>query len=145
MPYVNRVTLIGNLGKDPELRYTPEGKRAVCTFSMATTRNYKDKNDAWVKETQWHNIVVWGPQAERCGETLKKGNLVYVEGRLNYRTYKDKNEQQRYITEIIADIWMSLTPKPAGERGPHDGEADSHGGGEEGNPTAPPPADDFPF
>lgn len=101
MAGINKVILIGNLGKDPELRYTPNSQ-AVATFSLATNRKWKDKGGQPQEQTEWHNIVAWGKQAEICKEYLKKGSSVFVEGRIQYRTYDDKEGNKRYITEIVA-------------------------------------------
>lgn len=97
---MNLVTLIGHLGKDPELRFTQTG-RAVCSFSMATNESYKS-GDEWKQDKQWHNIVVWGKQAEYCGGNLLKGHKVFVHGKIQTRSYDDKNGNKRYITEIVA-------------------------------------------
>ncbi len=99
---LNKVELIGHLGKDPDLRYTPSGT-AVATFSLATSEKYKDKEGKNVTKTQWHNIVVWKSLAELCGKYLAKGRLVYIEGKIQTRTYDDRDGNKRYITEIIAD------------------------------------------
>lgn len=100
---VNRVTLIGNLGRDPEVRFTADGK-AVCKFSVATSEKWTDKAGEKQERTEWHNIVVWGPQAENCGKYLAKGRQVFVEGSIRNRSYDDKNGEKKYkyITEIIA-------------------------------------------
>ncbi len=101
MASVNKAILIGNLGKDPDLRYTPSGQ-AVATFSLATNERYKDKDGQMVDRTEWHNIVVWGKQAETAKEYLKKGRQIFVEGRIAYRTYDDREGNKRYITEVVA-------------------------------------------
>ena len=98
---VNKVILIGNLGKDPELRYTPNQK-AVTSFPLATTERWKDQNGELQKKTEWHNIVVWGKQAEVVSNYLKKGRQAYVEGRIQTRPYDDKNGIKRFRTEVIA-------------------------------------------
>ncbi|MBI4428388.1 MAG: single-stranded DNA-binding protein [Ignavibacteriales bacterium] len=107
---VNRATLIGNLGKDPELRYTSSGV-AVASFSLATNESWKDPDGNIQERTQWHNIVAWRKLAEICGEFLKKGSKVYVEGRLQYRNYDDKNGVKRYVTEIVIDEMVMLDSK----------------------------------
>jgi single-strand DNA-binding protein len=94
---VNKAIIVGNLGQDPELRHTQAGQ-AVCELSVATSRKYKDN-----EETTWHRIVVWGKQAEACAEYLKKGRQVYVEGRLQTRSWNDKDGNKRWITEIVAE------------------------------------------
>lgn len=105
---LNKVMLIGNLGKDPELRYTTSGV-AVATFSLATNESWKDKEGNLQEKTEWHNIVAWQKLAEICGEWLKKGKKVYIEGRIQTRSYDDKNTgQKRYITEIVADNMLML-------------------------------------
>jgi single-strand DNA-binding protein len=102
MASVNKVVLIGNLGKDPETRYSPNGG-AICNVRLATTRNWKDKSSGERKEeTEWHSIVFYDRLAEIAGEYLKKGRPVYVEGRLKTRKWQDKEGQERYTTEIIA-------------------------------------------
>ncbi len=101
MASVNKVILIGNLGKDPDLRFTPSGQ-AVATLSLATNDRYKDKDGQMVERAEWHNIVVWGKQAETAKEYLKKGRQIFVEGRIAYRTYDDREGNKRYITEVVA-------------------------------------------
>jgi single-strand DNA-binding protein len=99
MAGVNKVILIGNLGKDPEIRAV-EGGRKVANFSLATTESYKDRNGERVEQTEWHNIVFWGPVVEVIEKYLKKGNPVYIEGKLRTRSYDDKEGIKRYTTEI---------------------------------------------
>lgn len=110
---LNKVMLIGNLGKDPELRYTSSGD-AVANFSIATGESWKDKDGNKQERTEWHNIVAWKKLAEICGEYLKKGKKVYVEGRLQTRSYDDKEGVKRYVTEIVADQMLMLGDKPEG-------------------------------
>ena len=98
---VNKVILLGRLGQDPELKYTPSGS-AVCNFSIATTENYTDKSGQKQERTEWHRIVVWGKLAELCNQYLAKGRQCYVEGKLQTRSWDDQNQQKRYTTEIIA-------------------------------------------
>ncbi len=108
MASVNKAILIGNLGKDPELRYTPGGA-AVCNFSLATTEKWRDKQTNELKEqTNWHNIVLWGKQAETAKEYLQKGSPVYIEGRIQTRTYDDKDGNKRWITEIVGQRMQFL-------------------------------------
>lgn len=102
MASVNKVIILGNLGRDPEVRYT-NGGTAVCSLSVATARKYKKGNDD-VEETEWHRVVVWGKQAEASGKYLAKGRQVYIEGRLQTRSYDDKDGAKRYTTEIVADV-----------------------------------------
>lgn len=103
MSGVNKVILIGRLGRDPEVRYTPSGD-AVANFSIATSEDWTDKDSGEKKErTEWHNIVAWRRLGEICGEYLKKGSQVYIEGRLQTRSWTDKEDVKRYRTEIIAN------------------------------------------
>jgi single-strand DNA-binding protein len=111
---VNKVILIGNLGQDPELRYTSAGV-AVATFTLATNESWKDQDGNLQELTQWHNLVAWRKLAEICGEHLKKGSKIYLEGRLQYRTYDDKNGVKRYVTEIVLDQMMMLDSRSAGQ------------------------------
>ncbi len=97
---VNKATLVGNLGKDPEVRFLEDGT-AVCNFSLATTEKYKNKAGEKVTKTEWHNIVVWRKLAEICGEYLRKGSLIYIEGAITTRKW-DKDGETKYITEIVA-------------------------------------------
>jgi single-strand DNA-binding protein len=101
MASVNKVILVGNLGKDPEVRFTPSG-RAVAKFPVATTESWMDQENSRQERTEWHNIVVWGKQAESCGQYLAKGRQVFVEGSIRSRSYDDKEGNKRYITEIVA-------------------------------------------
>lgn len=107
---INKAILIGNLGKDPELRYTSSGV-AVASFTLATNESWKDPEGNLQERTQWHNIVAWRKLAEICGEYLKKGSRVYLEGKLQYRTYDDKNGVKRYVTEIVMDEMLMLDSK----------------------------------
>ena len=114
---LNKVMLIGNLGKDPELRYTPSGV-AVATFTVATNESWKDQDGNMQERTEWHNVVAWRKLAEVCGEWLKKGKKVYVEGRIQTRSYDDKNTgAKKYITEIVANSMIMLDSKDPGEAG----------------------------
>lgn len=99
---INKVTLIGNLGKDPEIRHLESGTM-VGKFSLATNESYKDKSGEWQTQTEWHDIVVWRGLAERAERDLKKGSLCYVEGKLTHRKYQDKDGNDRYITEVVAN------------------------------------------
>jgi len=99
---VNKVILIGNLGKDPEVRYL-EGGTAVATFSIATSETYKNRNGELTTTTDWHNVVVWRKLAEITEKYLKKGNKVYVEGKLKTRSWQDQDGNTRYTTEVVAD------------------------------------------
>lgn len=99
---VNKVILIGNLGKDPEVRRLDSGT-AVANFPLATTEVFKDKNGQKVEQTEWHNIVLWRGQAEFAEKNLKKGYTVYIEGKLRTRSWEDKEKNKRYATEVVAD------------------------------------------
>ncbi len=98
---VNKVILVGNLGKDPEVRFTPNG-HAVARFPIATSEAWNDKNGERREHTEWHQIVVWNKAAEACGEYLAKGRQVYIEGAIRTRQYDDKDHVRRYVTEVIA-------------------------------------------
>ncbi len=105
---VNKVILIGNLGRDPEVKYTPSGT-AYAKFSIATNERYKDKEGNWQDRTEWHNIVAWQRLAEIAGEYLKKGGKVYIEGRIQTRSWEDKNShEKKYMTEIVANDLVLL-------------------------------------
>lgn len=136
---LNKVMLIGNLGKDPELRYTSSGV-AVATFSLATNESWKDQDGNTQERTEWHNIVAWRKLAEICGEWLKKGKKVYIEGRIQTRSYDDKNTgAKKYITEIVADSMIMLDSRGAVDNGagPVSAETQSVSGTK--------PEDDLPF
>ena len=125
MASVNKVILIGNLGRDPEVRYTPSGS-AVCNITMATTRSWKSKESGEkVEETEWHRIVFYDRLAEIAGEYLKKGRSVYVEGRLKTRKWTDKDGAEKYTTEIIAQEMNML----GGREGTGGGAGEEEGGG----------------
>jgi single-strand DNA-binding protein len=100
MASVNKVILVGNVGRDPELRYT-QGGQPVASFSIATNERFKDKDGNWKDRTEWHRIVAWGRLAEICGEYLRKGRQVYVEGRIQTRDWEDKEGNKRQTTEIV--------------------------------------------
>lgn len=123
---MNKVILIGNLGRDPEVRYMPNGE-AVCNFSIATTDSWKDKSGAKQERTEWHNIVMYRKLAEIAGEYLKKGRPVYVEGRLQTRKWQTKEGQDRYTTEIIADQMQMLGGRDGGSNASYDGGMDQGG------------------
>jgi single-strand DNA-binding protein len=118
---VNKVILVGNLGRDPEVRYMPNGE-AVCNFSIATTDTWKDKGGVKQERTEWHNIVMYRKLAEIAGEYLKKGRPAYIEGRLQTRKWQDKEGADRYTTEIIADQMQMLGSREGGAEG---GQADN--------------------
>jgi len=133
---VNKVILLGNLGKDPEVKFTPQGT-AVAKFSLATNERFKDKDGNWQDRTEWHNIVCWARLAEIAGEYLKKGRSVYIEGRIQTHSWDDKQSgQKKYMTEIIANDLVLLGGKGAGGGGEESGssrarsaQAASSGGG----------------
>jgi single-strand DNA-binding protein len=116
---LNKVILIGNLGKDPELSYTAGGV-AVAKFSVATSERWKDQEGNWQERTEWHNITTWRKLAEICGQYLKKGSKVYLEGKLQTRSWDDKNTGvKRYATDIVVDDMIMLDAKGAsGAEGP---------------------------
>ena len=135
---LNRAMLIGNLGRDPELRYTASGV-AVATFSIATNESWKDAEGAVQERTEWHNIVAWRKLAEFCGEYLRKGRKIYIEGKIQTRNYDDKNTGvKKYVTEIVADNILLLDSKPQGE-GP------SYAAPPEPGPESQVKSDDLPF
>jgi single-strand DNA-binding protein len=107
---VNRVTLIGNLGRDPEIR-TLETGAMVAKFSVATDEGYRDTSGNWVDRTEWHEVIAWRQLAERAQNTLKKGMLVYVEGKLTTRKWKDQNDVERYRTEVVANYFRILNSR----------------------------------
>ena len=116
MAGVNKVILVGNLGKDPEVRHL-DGGVSVAHFTLATNEYYKDKQGARVERTEWHNISAWRGLADMADKFLKKGQQVYIEGKLRTRQYQDKDQQTRYITEIIADEISMLGGRPQGSSG----------------------------
>ncbi|MGD9786354.1 MAG: single-stranded DNA-binding protein [Sulfuricellaceae bacterium] len=113
MASVNKVILIGNLGRDPETRYMPSGD-AICNITLATTDTWKDKSGEKQERTEWHRVAFFGKLAEIAGEYLKKGSQVYVEGRLQTRKWQDKEGQDRYTTEIVADKMQMLGGRGGG-------------------------------
>ncbi len=145
MASVNKAILVGNLGKDPEVRFTPSG-RAVARFTLATTESWMDQESGRQERTDWHNIVVWGKQAESCGQYLAKGRQVYVEGRITSRSYDDKDGNKRYITEIVAQRVQFLGGGSGGggRAGQPEG-GGSGGGGFDDFGGGPVPDDDIPF
>lgn len=154
---INKVTLIGNLGGDPEVRHLENGT-AVGRFSLATNENYKDKDGNWQKLTEWHNVVVWRDMAERAEKQLKKGMMVFVEGKISYRKYTDKDGHERTVTDIVANMFRMLerlegsgdTRFPSAEAGNvgNSARAAEHAAAPVGVEDTPPPAaegDDLPF
>jgi single-strand DNA-binding protein len=116
MPSLNKVMIIGNAGRDAEMRYTANG-RALTTFSVAVNRNYRGQDGEWQKETEWFNVSVWGDQAERVGQWLTKGRLVYVEGRLQTRSWDDEQGVKQYRTDLVANTVKPLDRGDGGEGG----------------------------
>ena len=159
MGSVNKVILVGNLGADPELKYTPTS-RPLCNLRIATTEVYKDKSGQRQEKTEWHRVTVWGDQAENCNKYLAKGRSVYVEGRLQTRSY-DKDGQKHYATDVVADrvVFLGSGGGGGGEGGRGGGGGGGGGGGRQGGgssrdsgppddaDTGAPPAsdDDIPF
>jgi len=168
MAGINKVILVGNLGQDPELRYTQDGM-AICNLSLATSDSWKDKNSGEKRErTEWHRIVIFGKLAEICGEYLKKGRQIYIEGRLQTRKWQDKEGQDRWTTEVVVDQRGTMQMLggregggapggggggyrqggPGGQRGPGGGGPGGGGPGQGdpyGQPTYPDAEDDIPF
>jgi single-strand DNA-binding protein len=160
---LNKCLIIGNLGRDPEMRYTPSGQ-AVTQFTVATNRNFRDGQGEWQKETEWFRVVVWGQQAELAAENLRKGHKVYIEGRIQTRQWEDQSGQKRYTTELVANQVTSLERRERGEdavpfpdeapggfdRGPSSGPSGGSAGPAGGRATGPAPSsgddfDDLPF
>lgn len=150
---INKIILVGNLGKDPDIRTLENGTK-VGTFSVATNESYKDKNDQWQTLTEWHNVVVWRGLAERAERELKKGGMVYIEGKLTHRKYQDKDGVERSITEIVANTCNSLerkekssagisTPFPSLSDDPSSRISNSNSGNMASEPN--PVVDDLPF
>jgi single-strand DNA-binding protein len=155
MASVNKVILVGNLGRDPEPRYAPDGG-AITNVSIATTETWKDKNGEKQEKTEWHRVVFFSKLAEIAGEYLKKGSQVYVEGRLQTRKWQDKDGQDKYSTEIVADRMQMLGSRQGmggGDRGDREAPADREGGSRPAGKPAPAKAgnkfddfeDDIPF
>jgi single-strand DNA-binding protein len=141
MASVNKVILVGNLGRDPELRYIPSGQ-AVANFTLATNDRWRDKEGNNQERTEWHRIVVWGKSAENCAQYLQKGRSVYIEGRLQTREWEDKDGNKRQTTETIAQTVQFLGGRGGGGGAESGGgpTADSGGGESSG-----PPSSDVPF
>lgn len=148
---INKVILVGNLGKDPEVRHLESGS-TVARFPVATNENYQDRNGEWQTQTEWHNIVCWRSLAERAEKTLKKGSLIYLEGKLTTRKWQDKDNNDRYTTEVVARTYRSLERRESSSD--DSSELGSLPGGENDFPTvekkvntspSPPEDDDLPF
>jgi len=155
MAGVNKVILVGHLGRDPEVRYTPDG-RGVCNFTMATTETWKDKNSGERREkTEWHRVVIFGPVAEIAGQYLSKGRQVYIEGKLQTRKWQGQDGQDRYTTEVVVDMRGTMQMLGGRGDGGGGGQRSAAGGGDGGNgfqdqgyPQQPYPndqEDDIPF
>jgi single-strand DNA-binding protein len=123
MASVNKVILIGNLGRDPEMRTTPQGT-TLARFSVATTTSWKDASGARQDRTEWHDVVAWDKLAQICGEYLHKGKMVYVEGSLQTRSWEDQTGQKRYKTEIKANNVVMLSPRDASRSGAREAESE---------------------
>ena len=145
---INKVILIGNLGRDPEIRRLESGV-AVGKFSVATNKSYQDKQGNWQTNTEWHNIVVWRGLAERAERQIKKGSLVYIEGELTHRSYKDKDGNDRYITEIVANTLRILDKRESSgsfqDAGFPSEEPSVTSSASTTQPDIPAPDDDLPF
>ena len=122
---VNKVILVGNLGRDPELRYTASGT-AVATLNLATSRRFKDRDGNWQDQTEWHRVVAWARTAEVVNEYASKGRQIYVEGRLQTRQWEDRDGNTKYTTEVVADNIQLLGPRGSGGGG---GDFGGGGGG----------------
>ncbi len=150
MASVNKAILVGNLGQDPEMRYTADG-RAVAKFSIATSENWKDKNGERQEKTEWHRVVMFDKVAEIAGEYLKKGSQAYFEGRIQTRKWTDKEGQDRYTTEIVADRMQMLGSRSGGSSRPMPDEDGRASAGSKPAPAGQPAGgfddmeDDIPF
>ena len=144
MAYLNKVMLIGNLGKDPEIRMGQQSGRKNVSFSLATSRRYRDANGEQKEDTQWHNIVGWGKTADIVEQLgIKKGTSLYIEGHLTNRSWTDQNCQKRYVTEVLMDTFQVLTPRNAQPQQQQAQPSTDYGSmGPSGNPEDP---DDLPF
>ena len=141
---VNKVILVGRLGKDPELRYT-QGGQPVASFTVATNERWTTRDGEKQERTEWHRIVAWGKQAEFCGNYLSKGRQVYLEGRIQTREWEDKEGQKRWTTEIVAQTVQGLGARGEGGGGAPDSREDEGGGSTGGAPPTPREEDDIPF
>lgn len=141
MAGVNKVILLGNLGKDPEIRTLESGIK-LARFPLATNEYYKGKDGEMVERTEWHNVIVWHQRAELAEKYLQKGSQVYIEGRLQTRQWEDKEGNKRYTTEIIGDVMNFVGGRPGGGSG---GKQDQESVGQSGEADLPPEEDDLPF
>ena len=138
MSSLNKVMIIGRLGRDPEMRYTQAGK-PVCSLNVATDEGYTNDRGEKVDKTEWHKVVFWDRQAETCSQYLAKGSLVFIEGRLSTRKYQDQQGQDRYVTEIQGQRVQFLDRKADGNGQP--GGQQERGRRQQGRRHAPPPSD----
>ena len=142
---VNKVILVGNLGRDPEVRSTPSGQ-PVASFTLATNRRWRDKNGQRQEQTEWHNIVVWGKQAEIAGQYLTKGKQIYLEGRLQTRSWDDRQTgEKKYRTEIVCDNFQMLGTRGGDFEAPGAGAAPSAGPSYDEGGVGEVEEDDIPF
>ncbi|MBP6634039.1 MAG: single-stranded DNA-binding protein [Kofleriaceae bacterium] len=139
---VNKVILVGHLGADPDMRYTPSGQ-GVCELRVATSESWNDKNGQRQERTEWHRVVVWGKRAEVCAKYLAKGRQVYVEGRIQTRSYDDKEGVKRYMTEVIANDVQFLGSGNRDGAGAGGGGGGAGGGGRGRDDAGGPPPDDL--
>src|SRR3954469_2204791 len=137
---VNKVILVGNLGRDPEVRYTPSGQ-SVANFTVATNEAWTDKSGQKQERTEWHRVVVWGKAAENCGEYLSKGRQVFIDGRLQTREWTNKEGAKQYTTEIVANPVGGVVFLAGGDRGAG-GRSRAGGGAGQEDFGAPPPGMD---
>lgn len=146
MASVNKAILVGNLGRDPELKYTQSGQ-AVCNFTLATNEKWKDKDGQAQERTEWHRVVLWGRQAETAAQYLSKGRPLYLEGRIQTREWEDKDGNKRYTTEIVGTNFQFLGSGRGQDGGGPSGPPSGGGatGGSGPMDSGPPPADDIPF
>ena len=147
MAGVNKVIIVGNVGRDPEVRFTKAGT-AVATFSVATSERFKDRDGQPQERTEWHRVVAWAQLADICGKYLRKGKQVYIEGRLQTRDWEDKDGHKRYTTEVIANV-MQMLGRREDDGGGYSDESFGRGGAAGGDPMAQAPAsggdDEIPF
>jgi single-strand DNA-binding protein len=147
MAGVNKVIIVGNVGRDPEVRFTKAGT-AVATFSVATSERFKDRDGQPQERTEWHRVVAWAQLADICGKYLRKGKQVYIEGRLQTRDWEDKDGHKRYTTEVVANQ-MQMLGRREDDGGGYSDDSYGRGGAAGGEPMAQAPAgggdDEIPF
>ena len=144
---VNKVILLGRLGKDPDMRYAPSGT-AIASFSLATNHSVKNVDGNWEDKTEWHNVTLFGKTAEVAGEYLKKGSLAYIEGRIQTETWEDQNGQKRYTTKIIGNSMQLIGSRQDNQASQTAPPSQQTAPAAQSEPTPPPPAtdeDDLPF